>query len=745
MQKLKAVSTGAAIEGCEDAWEELALAFAIGTRKQARELTDYLELQASLKALERRLEELQAAMAKAREAHAAAVAAFESLQAVPWSNPLLAVGAALAVLGVPALVPNVAWLRFLGCALIPIGLTCAGIALAKTAKERRAAREAMLEAEAAVGQVEQELTSVTFEATDAKERIRAMSPKKSIRAVGRVYFPARVVEMNGRSVAIDASGAVPESRFKLADFDFSSTELSEIVSRIDSLRNPPVLLSPDEGATGRLDDLHGEERGLRETVEQFAAFVGRIPTIEVDIPLIPNSGAVAAELSAGTAADALFPGAVLRDRRDLERDAAIGKLNVTLGTSKARGVGPKLELLNAHTAIANLLELYRSLRTTSMTSIHQQFLDAMSKSSWCKVRFYCPKSTRNPAWILARLGVEIDSAHEVNQAELLARLSADEDIEGRMAEKPELVAALARAHTGIQNVRADIARVQSTAAAAASAVGAAATATPATHSGSLRYLNSQLEQYVTEYRIALNKVIFGQRQPLVEFSSQPLLRFDPESGAWTNETAGTEYTDPEELRCSRVLRVHEELLHPMWRHLWTEKADFRRSELFRTNEQMLRMNEKESEKLISIGNQFRDDMRTTRDVLKQVSSELEGKVQQLRGTREALVGLGLMAKDEEGPLSEESIKSLGGGGGETIRRAEEKETLLAMEPQAQAERRELVVDPIDIIADPTALFQESMSALVRRSLAKPGAVAAEAVLGEAVAALDSKPDGGDGT
>lgn len=738
MKDLQAVSTGPAIEGCEDPWEELALAFSIGTRKQAKELTEYLELKEALAGLKRRIEELKPALAKAREAHAAAVVALDALRGIPFADPLLAVGATLAVIGIPAMLLNIPWLRLLACAIIPIGLTCAIIALVKRFRARSAAAQAVLVAEAAVGQADQALQAVTQQAEEARERLKSMSPKKSVRAVGRVYFPARVVELGGRSVALDSSGTVPHRRFKLADFEFSSKELDEIVANIESLRNPPVLLAPDEAATGKLDELHGEERGLRDTVERFAEFVGRIPTTEVDLPVIPNARPIAAELAAGVRPNAQFPGAVLRDRRDLERDAAVGRLNSTLGTSKARGVGPKMELLNAHTAIANLLELYRSLRTTSMTSIHQQFLDAMSRSSWCKVRYYCPKATRNPAWILRRLAIEIDTAHEANQDELISRLSSDPDIEARMADKPELMPALERAWSGIQNVRADIARIQGASAQAASSVGMATTPTPATLSGALRYLNSQLEQYVAEYRIALNKVVFGQRQPLVEFSSQPLLRFDPETSTWSNETAGTEYTDLEEISCSRVLRVHEELLHPMWTHLWTEKADFRRSELFRTNEQMLRMNEKESEKLISIGNQFRDDMRTTRDVLKQVSSELDGKIQQLRGTRDALVSLGLVAEDDQGPLSEESIGSLGGGGTDTIRRAEEKETLLALEPQAQAERRELAVDPINVIADPSNLFQESMSAMVRRTLARPGAEAA-------AAALESRPDGGGAT
>ena len=55
-----------------------------------------------------------------------------------------------------------------------------------------------------------------------------------------------------------------------------------------------------------------------------------------------------------------------------------------------------------------------------------------------------------------------------------------------------------------------------------------------------------------------------------------------------------------------MVKAYSDLMIPLWEHLWTEKADFRKSELFRTNEEMRRMTEKESEKLIDIAN--REDL-----------------------------------------------------------------------------------------------------------------------------------------
>jgi hypothetical protein len=76
----------------------------------------------------------------------------------------------------------------------------------------------------------------------------------------------------------------------------------------------------------------------------------------------------------------------------------------------------------------------------------------------------------------------------------------------------------------------------------------------------------------------------------------------------SSDTIPYVYNTATMLRYGQVLKVTSDLMVPLWEHLWTEKADFRKSELFRTNESLIRMSEKESEKLIEVGNQFKADM-----------------------------------------------------------------------------------------------------------------------------------------
>ena len=714
---MQAKITGPAIEGCENEWEELALMFARAAQESAKSLAHRFDLKAKQAEAATRVASLESALQLAKrnltmaEADFAAKSKFDAKsKAMIFAYALLGLALIFAVFAE------------VGGAALPAlaGGTAIAAAAYSFGKAKWAAQLAFAAAKAAVGAASAALDALQSEIATLSAELQGIEIKRTVRTVGRVYFPASVHRVAGRSVAFDEAGVAPLRSFKLADFSFDSGELQQVIDQIEALRQPPMLLAPSgaEGVSGGgLHDLHGEESILRDTVERFSMFVGQIPRTEVLVPLFSKSNAVVVELGRADSPSEVLDGAVLAVSGPSRQAAAekLQHLEATLGASKARGFAPKVALLAAYNEIAQLLEHYRELRTTSIASIHTDYLQAMSRSSWCGVAYHCPKASRNPRWIQDRLGIEIDRAHEYAQDSLVGALLGDLDIKARIAEDPELIPTLNRAWNGIQNIRIDIESQVRVATASTTTIGAAPTGGPSV-SSAVRYLESQLEQYIVEYRNTLNRIVFGQRRPLVEFSSASRLQYDPSSEVWTNPVTGAEYSDSSELECSRVLRVHEELLFPMWRHLWTEKADFRRSELFRTNEQVLRMNEKESEKLISIGNQFRDDMRSVREVLKQVYGDLSGKLDQLRGTRDALSSLGLLSEDQATRLNDGKFTEMLGGGDGVIVRAEEKETLLALEPAAQAERRGGAVDPIEAVMSPSALFLESPTEALRRKL-----------------------------
>lgn len=694
------------VEGCRDPWEELALAFCRGTQQAARDLVRRKTLVTKRDAVRAQSSRADAELAKAKKT--LAVVARES-EGIAWGvHPQL-------VYGICGLVGISCFLLLfmvktsgLGTlALIGAGTIAAAVA-AWISTQKRRAYEKVTSSEQEVGRLFETDAALQKEDASLCLEIEAIQPSGAVRAVGRVYFPATIESVGGYNVALDRSGAAPMERFRLADFMYDSSELVEILAAIENLKYPPEMLQPAaEEGVDEFETLHGEEILLRDTVTRFARFVGSIPTTDVALPFVPSAEIARAGFRFDRGATLPFPGAVLQSGKGADFSATIERLGETLGSVRRQGTAPKEALKGSYATIAALLRQYRELRTTSMGKIHEQLLGAMERSAWCAVHFYCPKATRNPTWILRRLGIDVETAHEMWQEDLMKTLYADEEIGQRLAACPDLVDRLDKAWMALDELSQGIDSLRSSATISAGGVGVAASPSAVTYSGTIRGLAAQREQVVRQYRDVLQEIIFGSRRPLIEMSTLPRLSLDPDTGIWRSETAGTEYRDFAEIECTQVLRMHEDLLFPVWRHLWSEKADFRKAELFRTNEQLLRMSEKESEKLISVGNQFRDDMRTTREILKQVDGELMGKVGQMRGTREALLALGLLSAGGAQTLGEASLEALGVGAGSALGHAEAKETLLALEPQAQTERRERAADPIDLVVSPAVLFQAS--------------------------------------
>ena len=127
------------------------------------------------------------------------------------------------------------------------------------------------------------------------------------------------------------------------------------------------------------------------------------------------------------------------------------------------------------------------------------------------------------------------------------------------------------------------------------------------------FIQDQYQEALIRFRRALSVVMTGSANPILNFSKEAEMYYEPDVEEWRSDAVPYVYDTPSMMRYGQVLKVTSDLLVPLWEHLWTEKADFRKSELFRTNESLIRMIEKESEKLLEVGNQFKADMRTVRE------------------------------------------------------------------------------------------------------------------------------------
>jgi hypothetical protein len=227
------------------------------------------------------------------------------------------------------------------------------------------------------------------------------------------------------------------------------------------------------------------------------------------------------------------------------------------------------------------------------------------------------------------------------------------------------------------------------------------------------YITDQFQEALQRFRRTLSVIMTGSPNPILTFSKEAEMYYDPEVDEWRSDIIPYVYNTASMMRYGQVLKVTSDLMIPLWEHLWTEKADFRKSELFRTNESIILMTEKESEKLIEVGNQFKADMRTVRENVYLLESELSSKYDELIAFRDGMESLGLLSERQKLFLTDEKLKEISVGERSVLEEGDDYETLLGLEPRVQAERRGTVGDPIDFVRSPDILISYKGSASKR--------------------------------
>jgi hypothetical protein len=288
------------------------------------------------------------------------------------------------------------------------------------------------------------------------------------------------------------------------------------------------------------------------------------------------------------------------------------------------------------------------------------------------------------------LNVHPSDAHKLSFDVLMANLNSDPIVSARIKERPEITEELHVHYQAIYDLKGDI---------------------DFDEEGNLidvgekpAYITDQFQEALQRFRRTLSVIMTGSPNPILTFSKEAEMYYDPEVDEWRSDTIPYVYNTASMLRYGQVLKVTSDLMVPLWEHLWTEKADFRKSELFRTNESLIRMSEKESEKLIEVGNQFKADMRTVRENIYLLESELTSKYDELIAFRDGMESLGLLSERQKLFLTDEKLKEISIGEHSVLHEGEEYETLLQLEPRVQAERRGTVGDPIDFVRSPDILI-----------------------------------------
>ncbi len=696
---------GQAVEGSRDWIEEGALLFAEAAQGEARKIVRARAVDAQLVELGARVAAEQASFERAGAVWAGADGRLRAAQGAPtaiWEKQfavLVVAGAALG--GVVALaVHPMGLLLGLGAALIVIVLREG--ARSERAKGIAAIQQEIAAAGAALAPTEAAMRALHSQREALANERATLEPKHVVHAVGRIYVPVVALEVAGYLVLVDESGATQATELRLPDLAADADVLVRIRRTIDEASRLPVLLRPSGDEHSAVETTHGEERDLGEAVEAFGDMLGGVQVLSAALPLVERDAPLALALSTPARQDDA-PGAMLRWNAAAVRKAVA---NVTSYAARMRGVGKDAEttLRSLRDDLRGTIVRYGELRAAAIDDAHASLHEVLADSDLAYVTYYCPRCNRIPQYLFQRLGVDLDRAHELPGRDLLNALQEDDEAARRLVADETLVGELDQIYTSLDEVQLAIADFDRARANDLSVGTAQATVSRS------RALVAQRDQLIAQFRAVLRKIVTGSARPLLELSRQARLYLDPATGHWDCPLCELHVEDEAVAKLGRLLKIKDDLLMPMWNQLWTEKDDFRKAELFRTNEQVQRLVEKETGALRDVSEQYRADMRPVRENLIIATTEAVHKRDQLGAAVNSLSALGVLSAES----AQATIGRLGamtGGDLDSMRkRAEAKETLLNHEPQAQMNRRVMAIDPVQVLMGPEALFREQSEA-----------------------------------
>jgi len=574
-----------------------------------------------------------------------------------------------------------------GLVVIAVGIAL-GFGSARNKQKR--ILNSMAAVEAKIAKINSDIEEATARQTRAQSEIVNRGAGFPEVKMADVRFGLQMAQIAGRNVLLDVSGNHRPTVLKTVDVSGLQEGLAHISSKVEALLTVPPLLSPNQQKEIQdpVNQLFGEESELQDLVGEFTVSLGKLRDVNLNLPMVSPKSVLVSRLIAGEINEAddrpaldITKGEV----SNVEINAFVNEVNQT----KENGIRVLEEVNTVFQNLDSACARYANARATSVNTIHQNLTDVLNRADWCSRRFYCPRTILSSAYIQDLLRVEPSKAYLLALDDLIQRLRSDGEVSKRLASKPELEQQLTDAYYTVQDFIGGLSFEED--------------GNRIEEQGRPKHVEDQFRESVKRFTNILQQVMTGSSYPILNFSAEAQLFFDPDSDEWYSDIVPFRYSTPNILRYGGVVKAYSDLMIPLWEHLWTDKANFRKAELFRTNESMIRMSEKESEKLIEVANQFRADMRTVRENVHLIESDLKSKYTEILSFRDGMDKLGLLSERAKAAISDENLKGMVMGES-MLSTSNRYEVLLSTMPQSQAETRGTVHDPIDLIKEPDALI-----------------------------------------
>jgi hypothetical protein len=563
-----------------------------------------------------------------------------------------------------------------------------------------------------ITELRQQLGSARKQYSEHSREVRANHTEIPSIVFGSALIPLENKNILGNNFIVDPTGLIKASQLKsiaLRDLSGDANKILEITRKLEDI---PVLLRPDQESLAESrqanNTLHGEERELKDAVGSYVNTLASITDEELSVHAIKPSSALGRALAEA-----------LSNNESIVKDTGVGDIATTLKPvnqqvdneirrfedlqreAEAVSTVALTQLDQINSELKQLCQRYNRARRESTNTLHSNYYQVLNRASWCSKKYYCPRTILSKSYLQALIGLDLDRAHTLVTEQLVESLHSDSFISSRISNKPQIIDDLLRSHESI----AEIIHTYQLVPDESGLVRAGAAAD---------YIVDQYNQELSLFRQRLVEALTGSPNGFLGISESARLYYDPSRQLWSSPVLPYTYTNTDIEQYGQILRTDVDLLIPLWEHLWTEKADFRKSELFRTNESIQRMSEKEGEKIKQIGYQFQGDLREVRSNMFLAKADFDSKLQELEEYEEGVKELGLM---DEGQLAklQSTTSQLEAVSQETSGDASGYEQILMLEPKNQLLRRQSKVhDPIDVIKSPDLLIEGGIERGTRR-------------------------------
>ena len=332
-------------------------------------------------------------------------------------------------------------------------------------------------------------------------------------------FPLTLADISGRHVLLDQSGSYAEVTLKAVDVSGLEDGVADISGKISGLLTVPPMLSSASasGAEDPLERLYGEEHELSDLVTDFTQSLGLLRNVELSLPIVPAANSLAQRVANAGGVEPAVTSAIVVSQ-DASETARIGAFVEEVEQNRMRGQQVFADLAHAHDSLSAACNLYASARSHSANALHNSWLEVLGRANWCDRRFYCARTIMSPRYLEDLLGIQVAQAFRLSEDDLVERLRNDDSIRQRLDMKPELDTQLRSALVGVQefvdpNDSGD---------------GVRTIARP-------RHIEDQYRECLLMFQRTLQKVMTGSSFPVLNFSSEALLHYDPDTEEWSSD------------------------------------------------------------------------------------------------------------------------------------------------------------------------------------------------------------------